>query len=472
MASQVQPERIHVHKDHVPVDGNYVLYWMQASARTRHNPALEYAIESANELGLPLLVCFVVTDNYPEASLRHYRFLLEGLCDVAHGLAERRIGFVVKHGDPAEVAISLAEDAASLVIDRGYLRPHRRWRRDVVRAVDLPIVEVEGDVVVPVETVSDKREFAARTIRPRIHRHLDRFLVPLHPSPVASDGRSLGRGGLDVCNVDRVLDGLDIDRSVAAVSHHQGGERNATAALDEFLGKSFSTYDEHRNQPQTDSVSYMSMYLHYGHISPVFVALCATRAGAARQDLDSFVEELIVRRELAFNYAWFEPRYDSYSALPEWARNTLQDHRDDVRDFVYTRSELEAAATHDPYWNACMVEMRETGYMHNYMRMYWGKKILEWTNTPEYAYRTCLYLNNKYLLDGRDPNSYTGVGWVFGLHDRPWTEREVFGKTRYMNAAGLRRKADPDCYVAKVEDRTGLTIAGKGDDGAQTTLQV
>jgi deoxyribodipyrimidine photo-lyase len=459
MTSPVEPERIHELAGGASRAGRYVLYWMQSSVRSQSNPALEYAIEEANHLDAPLVVGFGLTTDYPEASERHYRFLLEGLHDASAGLAERNIQLVVRLGSPVEVAAELATDACSVVTDRGYLRHHRQWRQELVRRYDGPVVEVEGDVVVPVEAVSDKREYAARTLRPKVHRLLDQYLQ--EPARQAPDRSSMDLSfeGEDVSDVDPLLDGLSIDRSVPAVPQHfQGGEQRAHETLGTFLDERFSSYSEHRNQPQTDDVSGMSMYLHYGHISPVSVALAARRAKGSGPDLDDFIEELIVRRELAFNYAWFEPDYDRYASLPEWARETLRKHRDDPREHVYTRSELEQGETHDRYWNAAMAEMRETGYLHNYMRMYWGKKILEWTNTPEYGYRTTLVLNNRYLLDGRDPNSYTGVGWVYGLHDRPWTERPIFGTVRYMSAGGLERKADPEAYVAKIEERIGHSL--------------
>ena len=203
----------------------------------------------------------------------------------------------------------------------------------------------------------------------------------------------------------------------------------------------------------------MSMYLHYGHISPVRVATEISASGAPEDMIDSYIEELVVRRELGFNYVEFEPDYDKYSSLPDWAKQTLHEHRDDPREQVYTRTEFEQAQTHDPYWNAAMIQLRETGYLHNYMRMYWGKKILEWSNTPEYAYRTVLTLNNRHLYDARDPNSYGNVGWVFGLWDRAWQERDVFGKTRSMTASGLERKADPDEYVRQISEITGLEVS-------------
>jgi deoxyribodipyrimidine photo-lyase len=456
-AAPIQPERITEHRDVDPRPGRYVLYWMQASVRAHFNPALEYAIGEANRLEQPLVVGFGLTTAYPEASARHYRFLLDGLADVATAMRRREVKFVMRRGDPATVAIDLAGDASSVVIDRGYLRHQRAWRRQLLERYDGPVVEIEGDVVVPVETASNKREYAARTIRPKIHRHREEFLVDLATTAIDRPSLGLAISGVDVDDADAMLAGLDVDRSVAPVDAYRGGNSRAVAELRRFLEERMSTYNEHRNQPHTDDVSYLSMFLHYGHISPVYAALEAQRA-ASGDNLASFLEELIVRRELAYNYVWFERDYHKYSALPQWARNTLARHADDPRSHLYTRTQLERGETHDRYWNAAMAEMRETGYMHNYMRMYWGKKILEWTNTPAYAYRTTLHLNNKYLLDGRDANSFAGVGWVFGLHDRPWSEREVFGTIRYMSADGLERKTDPDAYVRKVEERTGVDL--------------
>ena len=221
--------------------------------------------------------------------------------------------------------------------------------------------------------------------------------------------------------------------------------------LNSFIEKRFSTYTQNRNQPQTDDTSYMGMYLHYGQISPLYIARQLLQQGRGQANIESYIEELIVRRELAMNFVNFNKLYDSFEGLPAWAKKTLQEHGQDKRDFLYSLEQLETAQTHDPYWNAAMNEMRFTGYMHNYMRMYWGKKILEWSKTPQQAFATTLHLNNKYFLDGRDANSFTGVAWCFGLHDRPWTERAIFGMVRYMNAAGLERKAKPKEYVKKVE---------------------
>ena len=435
-------------------DGDYVLYWMQSSQRAEHNHALEYAVQRANDLGKRLLVVFGLTDDYPEANLRHYAFMLEGLKDSQEALRERGIKMVVRKGSPDEVALYAGKEASLIVTDRGYMRPQKMWREKVAREAGCLLTQVESDVVVPVELISRKRETAARTLRPKINEYLEDFLVGLAPTQIEKQSLNLKADGLDLSNIEKVLDGMDLDRSVGALSHlYRGGTSEAKKMFRRFLKDSFDGYEGHRNQPQTDYVSHMSKYLHFGHVSPIWLALEARRSSTKSENIDSFVEELIVRRELSMNFVLYTPDYDSYSCLPDWAKKTLEEHKDDERGHTYTRKQLESAKTHDEYWNAAMKEMVHTGYMHNYMRMYWGKKILEWSNTPEHAYRTTLYLNNKYFLDGRDPNSFANVAWVFGQHDRGWAEREVYGKVRYMSAGGLERKARPELYVEKVGKR-------------------
>jgi deoxyribodipyrimidine photo-lyase len=240
----------------------------------------------------------------------------------------------------------------------------------------------------------------------------------------------------------------------------------AVRILGRFLDEHLDGYDGNRNQIQTNAVSHMSKYLHFGQVSPVWLVRQIQAADAPSSDVESYVEEVVVRRELAMNHVQFRPdTYDSYDCLPDWARDTLADHARDEREYVYDRETLEQSETHDPYWNAAMTEMRETGYMHNYMRMYWGKKILEWSPDPQTAFERTLSLNNRYFLDGRDPNSYANVAWIFGLHDRGWKERPVYGKVRYMSRGGLERKADPDAYVEKVER---LSAQAHADEDAGT----
>jgi deoxyribodipyrimidine photo-lyase len=244
---------------------------------------------------------------------------------------------------------------------------------------------------------------------------------------------------------------MRVNRSIPPVSvFFKGGTSTAKYRFDKFLKNSLANYDQNSNQPQTNDISHMSMYLHFGQISPLYLALQTQKADDSLKDAkDAFLEELIVRRELAMNFVHYTPEYDTDTCLPAWAKKTLDDHRKDKREFIYSPEQLEDAQTHDEYWNAAMREMVYTGFMHNYMRMYWGKKILEWSETPEKAFETTLALNNRYFLDGRDPNSYTGVAWIYGVHDRAWSERPIFGKLRYMAASGLERKCDIRAYVAK-----------------------
>ncbi len=445
----LQPERVRELSDKEVRNGPYVLYWLQSSQRAELNHALEYALHRANELDKPLLVAFGLMDDYPEANLRHYHFMLAGLQDLEQALKKRKIKFVLQRGSPDDVALKLARDAALVVCDRDYLRLQRGWRERLAREAPCSVVQVESNVVVPVELASGKKEHAARTLRPRLSKHLDRFLVELPQVKPKHPSLELDVHGEDLSDVDGLLKKLKLEQQIPPVSLFQGGTAAAKGVLKAFL-EDFGGYAKNRNQPQTNDVSHMSKYLHYGQISPVYVALEVQKAGA-NPNTDGYLEELIIRRELPMNFVFYEPDYDKYSALPEWARKTLAEHKDDEREYVYTREQLADAETHDPYWNAAMRELRYTGYMHNYMRMYWGKKILEWSKTPEYAFETTLHLNNTYFLDGRDANSFANVAWVFGQHDRGWTERAVYGKVRYMSAGGLERKADPKGYVQKVD---------------------
>ena len=429
--------------------GQYVLYWMQASQRPQYNHALEYAAARANALGKPLVVAFGLMDDYPEATERHYAFMLEGLRDVAAGLRARRVKFVVRRGSPPEVAVELARRAALLVCDRGYLRHQRRWRDHVADRAAVAVAQVESDVLVPVETASDRQEYAARTLRPKHRRHWETFLAPLKPVRLEADALRLKLGGdVDAEDVEGTLAKLRIDRSVKRSGAFEGGAAAGARLLRRFLAHHLSGYAEGRREPAAGATSKLSAYLHFGQLSPVQIAVQVLRSAAPPEDRDAYLEELLVRRELAVNFVHYRADYDRYEGLPAWAKRTLESREGDARPSVYTRDDLERSATHDAYWNAAQRQMARTGFMHNSMRMYWGKKVLEWKRTPRQAYDDLLYLNNRYFLCGRDPNAYANVGWVFGLHDRPWgPARLIFGTVRYMNAAGLERKFDMSAYV-------------------------
>ena len=452
----IERERLQLLNDAPEVPGDYVLYWMQQSQRADFNPALEWAVANANRLRRPVVVGFGLTDGYPEANARHYAFMLEGLREVELALAARGIAFVIRRGAPDAVAIELAQHAALVVCDRGYLRHQKVWRSRVAKACGRRVVQVEGDAVVPVDLASDKREVAARTLRPKIARLRDAWLKPLRATPVVVRAKALVQrlvypDAIALSDVAALVAGLNVDHAIAPVARFHGGTAEAKRRLQAFLDGGLSRYASERGEPALAQVSFLSAYLHFGQISPVEIALEIVRSDAAPEGRAAYLEELIVRRELAINVVEYEPDYDRYACLPRWARDTLDRHRSDPRPHRYDSDELVAARTHDPYWNAAMREMRDTGYMHNHMRMYWGKKILEWSASPEEGFATALALNNRYFLDGRDPNSYANVAWCFGLHDRPWPERPVFGTVRSMTQGGLVRKIDADAYVASVD---------------------
>ncbi|HEX7538778.1 MAG TPA: deoxyribodipyrimidine photo-lyase [Syntrophales bacterium] len=447
----IHPSRIQPLNGRSIQDGRYVLYWMQASQRVDCNHALEYAVGEANERNLPVVVVFGLTDRFPEANLRHYAFMMEGLEEVRKGLNRRGIRFVLFHRSPELAATAMAEEATLLVADRGYLRIQRQWRNHVAKNVPCAVVQVESDAVVPVETASPKEEYTAGTLRPKLQRILEGYLIPLKERPVRKDSLSLRLNADPEGELTSLLKKMKIDRAVSPARAFRGGTARANALLEEFIAKKIRHYDEHRSDPGLDYSSHLSPYLHFGQVSPLAVALrIAAEKSIPTGARESFMEELIVRRELSMNFVFYNDRYDDYECLPNWARKTLAEHAKDRREYLYDADQWERAGTHDPYWNAAQREMMITGKMHNYMRMYWGKKLLEWSRTPAEAFRTALRLNNKYELDGRDPNGFAGVAWCFGKHDRAWFERKVFGKIRYMNDAGLRRKFDMDAYLKKV----------------------
>jgi deoxyribodipyrimidine photo-lyase len=382
--------------------------------------------------------------------------MLEGLRETQRELRERGIRSSIRLQPPVEAVKALAPAAALVVTDCGYLRTERHWRERAARRLPCRLVQVESDVIVPVETASQKEEYAAYTIRPRIHKHLDKFLVALEQTPLERDSLGLEIGGANsnvaLDNIDRLLEQMRINRSAGRVDAFTGGTAQAKALLDDFIAHKLSCYADGSNEPSADCLSSMSPYLHFGQISPIYIALRVKEAkDVTQENRNAYLEQLIVRRELSMNFCHYNPDYDTLACLPDWARETLEEHAHDRREHLYTPEEFEAGRTHDPYWNAAQREMIVTGKMHSYMRMYWGKKILEWTPRPAAAHRIALELNNRYELDGRDPNGFTGVAWCFGKHDRAWKERSVYGKTRYMSANGLERKFEIGAYVQQIQ---------------------
>jgi deoxyribodipyrimidine photo-lyase len=452
----IQPERVRFLNEEQPRSSGYVLYWMQQAQRVECNHALEYAAREANERGVPLVAVFGITSRFPLAQSRHYAFMLEGLSETQESLRRRGIALVVRLTSPPYAVEALSGGACLIVTDRGYLKIQREWRTRLAAAAHCRVVEVESDVIVPVAVVSDKEEYAARTIRPRIHEHLSRYLKPLEETRLERSSLELALPSIDVSDPSELMRRLSVAGRAQPVQHFTGGASRAAELLDRFLREGLRHYPDGHSDPGGGIESGLSPYLHFGQISPLSIALAVgSTRGVPRSAKEEFLEELIVRRELAMNFCTYNDSYDSFDCVPDWAKRTLQDHAGDSRRYLYGYRRLESARTHDPYWNAAQKEMVITGKMHGYMRMYWGKKIIEWSPSPEVAFSTVLRLNNIYELDGRDPNSFAGIAWCFGKHDRPWKERPIFGKVRWMNDTGLKRKFDMNGYLARIEALTG-----------------
>jgi deoxyribodipyrimidine photo-lyase len=445
----IQEERIKLLNDKKIKKGRYVLYWMQASQRILDNHALAFAIDKANSLNLPLVVFFGIKPNYPEANQRHYFFMLQGLQEVQIKLEEFGINVIFHKISPEYGAVNLADDASLLVVDRGYINIQRLWRDYVANRVSCPCIQIESDVIVPLEIASNKEEFSAATLRPKISSLLKKFLIPLKPIQSIKNQRKIDIETLALKDLSKIMNSLNVDKSVKPSIYFKGGTTEALKLLQQFILHHIFFYKQDKNDPVKNCVSNLSPYLHFGQISPLTIALKLKQL--QNPGVEAYLEELIMRRELSMNFVFYNKFYDSYKSIPEWCKTTLSDHRNDTREYTYSIDEFENAETHDQYWNAAQKQMVYRGKMHGYMRMYWGKKIIEWTQSPEEAYKIALCLNNKYELDGRDPNGFAGIAWCFGKHDRPWKERPIFGKIRYMNANGLKRKFDIDLYAKKYD---------------------
>ena len=444
-----------------PAGPGPVIYWMQRAQRAECNHALDLAVRTANSRDVAVFAYFGLTDDFPGANLRHYRFMLEGIAETSKNLADRGVRLLVRSEAPREGIVRLAGElgACAVVTDVGYLPLHRRWRRRAASGLDVPLSAVETDCVVPASVASGHEEYAARTIRPKITRLLDAFLE--EPEEAGPRRESVGAGpeSESTGDIEALLEGLDIDRSVPPSPLWRGGRSHAASLLEEFLRHRIGSYHETARDPAADTTSQLSPYLHFGQISPLEVALRASELDGPGPE--AFMEQLVVRRGLAQNMTLHNGSFRRIGCLPDWALATLREHAGDRRDYLYSLQQLEGAETEDPYWNAAQTEMTATGRMHNYMRMYWGKKILEWSPSPQEALDRILALNDRWELDGRDPNGYAGALWCLGKHDRAWKERPVVGKVRWMSPAGLERKFDMAAYVTKVE---GLA-EGKGKSG-------
>lgn len=424
-----------------------VIYWMSRDQRLHDNWALAYAQEQAMQKKTGLIIVFCLVPSFLGATIRQYDFLLRGLEELEISAKEKGYGFQLLIGSPAEVLGSFLENmrASLLVRDVSPLRIYQDWRRHIVReAGDVPIVEVDAHNIVPVWHASTKREFGAYTLRPKLHRLLPEFLTEF-PSLKKMD---IHPPHLQKIDWEKARASLKIDQTISIVDWIEPGEKAAKQALRMFIDHRLSGYDEGRNDPNKDQQSNLSPYLHFGQISAQRIALEVQKSSAPKKDRDAFLEELVVRRELSDNFCYYTPNYDTVEAFADWAKQSIEEHRNDAREYLYTLKQFEKAQTHDALWNAAQRQMAMTGKMHGYMRMYWAEKILEWTPSAEEAMKIAIELNDRYELDGRDPNGYAGIAWsIGGTHDRAWFERPVFGKIRYMNANGARTKFDVNKYI-------------------------
>ena len=435
-------------------NGKCVVYWMQRAQRGRDNHAVDLAVEIANALELPLVVYFAGISNFPNANLRHYAFLNRGLVDVEEDLAARNIAFVLRNA-PRESHERLLRDvgAAFLIGDENPLREPERWRRELAERISIPFWTVDADVVVP-SKLMERAQYGAYTIRPRLYRLLPEFLVPYSNPKARCEWKRPKRFAADSPREDMTRGWKELDRSVGPVEAWTGGHAAAMKRLRFFVTKLLQNYERDRNRPELDGTSALSPYLHFGHIGPVTIALAvdaAVKKDASLQGArDGYLNELIAWRELAVNFVKYTPNYDSADCAEDWAKKTIAEHARDERERLYSLKKLEAGETYDELWNAAQTQMVRGGWMHNVLRMYRAKKILEWTPNVKTAVKWAIYLNDKYELDGRDPNGYAGIAWsMVGKFDRAWGERPVFGKIRYMSGASTGRKFDSKSYIRK-----------------------
>jgi len=445
--------RISVISDGEVGDGP-ILLWVQRAQRANGNLAANLAISIANRLQRPVIACFSLTPSYPDATLRAYHFMSEGLRELPTAFGERGIGWMLRVGEPTEVVPAVVKEigAACVITDQAPTTPGREWKDEVARRLPIPIVSVDADVVVPTAHFT-KLEWAPRTIRPKIGKLLDHYLIPID-DPVATVRSKV----LDTFDPVEAIKTFPIDLSVGPAPRLRGGEREARNRLKQFCESHLTTYDVDRNRSDIDGSSGMSPYLHFGQISPIEIAVTALetlREAGKPEVIESFFNELVVQRELAINFALYQPGYDTFEGIPDWGKKTLAEHASDRRPVLYDRAMLEHGATHDPLWNAAQRQMVHEGFMPNRLRMYWAKQMLLWTSSPEEAFAIAVEFNDRYFVDGRDANGYAGISWsIGGRHDRPFPpKRPVFGLVRPMGMNAMKKHFAVDRYIAMIEER-------------------
>ncbi len=449
MTAQVDSRRIREIRSGTSGNGP-VVYWISRDQRAHDNWALLYAQACALKLNRPLAVVFNLVPEFLDATIRQYGFMLDGLKEVGAELDKLNIPLIVLAGDPTETIPEFVadNDVSLLVCDMSPLRIHRSWVHGVAEKIAIPFSRVDAHNIVPIWETSDKQEFAAHTIRPKINKRLEEFLTDF---PKLKKHPVNWPRAVPTADWNKLRKSLKVDTSVPQVTWLTPGAKAADRVFDVFLNTRLADYGEKRNDPNSNLQSELSPYLHFGQISAQRVALTMKQHDEHIASQEGFLEQLVIRRELSDNFCWYNQNYDSWDGLPDWGRETLNEHRSDPRQYICNRDDFEHARTHDELWNAAQQEMVTLGKMHGYMRMYWAKKILEWSANPEDALQTAIRLNDKYELDGRDPNGYAGVAWsIGGLHDRPFAPRDIFGKIRFMSYNGCKRKFDVAAYINRV----------------------
>jgi len=427
-----------------------IVYWMSRDQRAHDNWALLFAQELGFKQRTPLAVVLCLVPQFLGATIRQYGFMLQGLRETENILKGKNIPFFLILGSPEKEIPKFAaqNEISALVTDLDPLRLKKTWKKSVLNRIDIPVYEVDAHNIIPCWIASPKQEFAAYTFRPKVKRQLSEFMDDF---PNLKKHTFSWKEKAEETDWGRAKKSLKVDRKVLEVDWIKPGEKAAKQTLSHFIQYKLSDYDAKRNDPNQDGQSNLSSYLHFGQISAQRVALLIKKSSTPPSKQQSFLEELIVRRELADNFCFYNGHYDDFKGFPDWAKKTLNEHRHDRREYIYSLEQFETGQTHDDLWNAAQKEMVKTGKMHGYLRMYWAKKILEWTETPDEALKAAIYLNDKYELDGRDPNGYAGIAWsIGGVHDRAWFPRPIFGKVRYMSYKGASLKFDVKAYIKKV----------------------
>ncbi|WMI71459.1 deoxyribodipyrimidine photo-lyase [Aminobacterium sp. MB27-C1] len=437
------------------VDGEGpVIYWMNRDQRADDNWALLLSQDFAIRHKRKFFVVFCFTPIYLQASYRAYHFMLSNFKEVESKLSLLNIPFILLEGEASSALPQFIHKskASTLFTDFNPLRIKKEWLDQLKRNINIPIYEVDAHNIVPCWEASPKKEYSAHTFRPKILKKIADFLIsfpPLKFHPFNEDSISSKISPESLLRKYKYLK-QEIPKFLQKPGYVSGMEQ-----LQRFIHTKLHLYNEYRNDPTKDCLSDLSPFLHFGQISSQRVALTineyAKNNNKVKAQSDIFLEELIIRKELADNFCFYTPDYDSLNGLPDWGQKTLNEHREDKREFLYSLENLEKSNTHDPLWNACQKDMIFYGKLHGWLRMYWAKKILEWSRSPEEALKNAIYLNDAYEIDGRDPNGYTGIAWsIGGLHDRPWPERKVFGKVRYMNYKGAERKFHVKQYIDEI----------------------